>query len=615
MNSLTWLVVSILEDSGIQCSTDVSRDVQRVQYEAEHRGESFLTLTLPAFGDAFDECLSRGQIDLMVFPAILRKRYRKGGKPKGIPAFLRGVLSQVFSLETGIILNEPNETAIFAVRQSCRATKKLRTACSPKRMRKAIERFKECDAEIAHSNYVTNWDGRIDFIDTAKVLWSETLTGFTPLGDKSYVGIIPKHGPGATAERISGNQKFHSMQWTERLQAEFPADAFVYASFGHIMDEGIGDTSQLELLSPKDELPVRVKFVPKTAKGPRVIAIEPVCMQYAQQAVMEWLVKKLEATSPMKGHLNFSDQTINQSLAMRASVDQKSATIDLSEASDRVSAIMVSDMLQAHPQLRRAVFACRTSRAKLPDGEIIHLRKFASMGSALCFPIEAMVFYTMIASVLLRKHNLRLTLRNIEYVMRGVYIYGDDIIVPIDEVATVIDTLNSSGLKVNTTKSFWNGQFRESCGTDAFNGISVKPVYARELLPGNRRSHEEIISAVSLANQFYMNGYWQTAQFIRDWIEQLVGEVPHLGDTSPGIGWYSFLGYLTVQRWNDVLHRFEVKAMKVTAARKKDPLDGYHALLKFFLKRGIHPFEDERHLRETVRSGTVSIKRRWLTAC
>jgi len=614
MQSLVDLVVRVLEDSGTQCSTIVSRDIERVVSETENRGNSFLTLTLPAFGDAFDESLDRGRVDLVVFPSILRKRYRKGGANQAVPVFLRGLLSQVFSSHTGVILDEPSDTAIFAIRQICRVVKKTNLSCSPKRMRKAIKRFEECDVEIGdRENSFTNWDGRADFISVSRVLWSETLSGFSSNRGTPYE-LRPKHGPGATAERISGNGKYRLRQWTRRLQAEFPADAFCYASSGHILEEGCGEQSLLDFVEPKDETPVRVRFVPKTMKGPRVIAIEPVCMQYAQQAVMEWLVKKLETTSPLAGHLNFTDQTINQRLAMRASRDGESATIDLSEASDRVSAEMVNVMLNGQPDLRRAVFACRSSRAELPDGRVIVLRKFASMGSALCFPVEAMVFYTLIASTLIRKHNLRISVRNVEHVMRGVYIYGDDIIIPKDEVDVVVEALNQSGLKVNTTKSFWNGQFRESCGMDAYNGVVVKPIYVRDMLPNDKRAHAEIISAVSTANQFYAVGYWRTASYLRQVVEQLVGSLPYVRETSPGLGWISYLGYQSAQRWNSTLHRFEVKTISVHQRKTPDALDGYSALLKFFLKRGNQPSQDEKHLQETVQTGTASIRRRWLTA-
>jgi hypothetical protein len=95
--------------------------------------------------------------------------------------------------------------------------------------------------------------------------------------------------------------------------------------------------------APRDETPVKVCFVPKTASKPRVIAIEPVAMQYMQQAIADWIRPLIESKGRFTaGHVNFRDQTVNSNFARSSSIDGKYATLDMSDASDRVTCKQVS---------------------------------------------------------------------------------------------------------------------------------------------------------------------------------------------------------------------------------------------------------------------------------
>jgi hypothetical protein len=366
----------------------------------------------------------------------------------------------------------------------------------------------------------------------------------------------------------------------------------------------------LQVLEPGAEPPVRVVTVPKTLKTPRIIAIEPLCMQYTQQSLLQPMVKSIESDPMSAGHVNFTDQSINQRLAQEGSKSGKYATIDLSEASDRVSLNLASLMFESCPEVWDAILSCRSSRAELPDGRVLDLQKFASMGSALCFPVESMVFYTIAILAGLQSASLPVTSRNVRKVLRDIYVYGDDIIIPVDQVETTIALLESFNLKVNSHKSFWIGKFRESCGVDAYDGVNVTPVYVRRLPPRSRRCIPEILSFVSLANQLYRAGWWGTAARVREEAERILGQLPHVQETSPCLGWVSFLGSYSYQRWNRELHRPEVWGPVPYSSKYSDPLDGYAALMKYFLKNGEEP-ESEKHLERSVRPGSARIKYRW----
>jgi hypothetical protein len=315
----------------------------------------------------------------------------------------------------------------------------------------------------------------------------------------------------------------------------------------------------------------------------------------------------------MYGSLGFTDQTISQSLARQGSLDGLTATLDLSEASDRVSLRFVEAMLEPWPLLKEAVMACRSQRADVPGHGVITLAKFVSMGSALCFPIEAMAFLAIIFSSQHRAGNYRLAYKDRSRFLRQVRVYGDDIVVPVGITQSVVNELSYYGLKVNQHKSFSTGKFRESCGGDFYNGYDVKPTYIHTSLPSSRRNVREVESTVSLRNLCYRGGLWKTAQFL-DAALSKIGPFPNTASTSPVLGRFSYLGYET-EKLCERLHRPLVKGMVPRRAKPMSALDGYGALMKFFLKRGSEPFFSKDHLVRDGRPKVAAINLRWAPSC
>lgn len=646
MKSLMRLLECVLADAGTWCSTSTTRDFETVTRRVEHEGISFVTISLPSFCQDFESCLEKGLVDSTCFLGFKRHG--------ALPAFLRGLLSQVFDASDGTLLEEVNHLAVHAVRQVCLLNKKVLLPCSKERERKAFDSYLETDRSVAafEASLEHFWtsspdndraasdahapseesrkgdstlDGPSDsgsgdtssvpvfvgktpielshFSEVSALLWGSLFTADSLRVDAERV--LPKHGPGATAERLPANGRFSLRTWHQRLDHWFPASDFVIPNSGYI-DELAG----VQFVSPEQEQPVRVVTVPKTLKGPRIIAIEPACVQYTQQALLEILVKRLESYRFTSGSVNFSDQTENQKLALSSSKDGRFATIDLKDASDRVSSRLVWQMLERQPTFRSMVFACRSTRAEVPGKGIHNLSRFASMGSALCFPIEAMVFYTIALSAILRAEGSRLTPNSLFNVKRSVRVYGDDIIVPVEYVQAVKSELEWFNLRVNDRKSFWNGKFRESCGLDAYDGTPVTPVYVRRELPSSHRDSEELISAVSLGNQLYNAGYWRAATYVRSVVGRLA-TVPYVSKNSSILGWNSHFIRYEVQGWDDKLHRFLVKGNVVSTKLRRDPLEGHGALMKFFLKRGSDPYFDAKHLERYGRPLVVYTKLRW----
>jgi hypothetical protein len=598
-------------DAVQKCDATVSdlRDLRTIRSRVKEEGFSFLTITLPQFCADFELALSCEFISPSLF-----KRFRKVGVG---PSFLRGFLGKIFDFETGRIKNDPQcdtPTIIEGVRQICLAFKKVEHRCTPKRLRRAIESFISIEQEL--KEFKPSVEDTDRFRSVSFVLWNRIFPSFK-LDD-----VVPKHGPGATSEGVSGNRKYNWRIWHDRLEPYFPFLGSGYSLSAH---ESLG----FELVSfvPEElELPVRVVQVPKTLKAPRTIAVEPACMQYTQQGIRNFLYRKIESSLVTSNRVNFTRQDINQRLAMRASKSTRWVTIDLSDASDRVPLSLVKDMLSWIPDLLEPILACRSTHAYLPEGSLIGpLFKFASMGSALCFPIEAMYFHTLCVDALLRDRKLPVTFRNVHWASRRVFVYGDDIIVPKRFASCVLDNLQRYNCKVNASKTFVTGRFRESCGVDAYDGQDVTPVYIRRDLPKNRKHVKELLSCCSSANLFYRKGYWRTAELLHKKCEEILGKknypyvsfdrVKDLTSTPIArgsvMGRFSFLGFKTATRWNWDLQSFEVKAWVPEPVYERNPLSGYGALMKFFLSPNIMD-RDDLHLERSALHGAVALKLRWV---
>jgi len=609
MKSLKILWRAAADELAAMCCTSATFDYKKLEGRFEHEGLSFLTITLPLYAKDFERSLEAAVVDSSLFVGFSRQK----GSP--LPRFLGGFLNQVFDSMTGRLLDQPNIDCIFAIRQLTMMFGKILIPCTEARERGAIKGYVECEEEVRVASVVGPEEMYTSFARIGALLFQDV---FTELENEIYEdNIRPKHGPGATADGLRGNAKFDQSEWPSRLESVFSYGDYALPNWRFFSDAACG-VNFLELGS---ERPVKVITVPKTLKTPRIIAIEPTCMQYMQQAVATSLVELLESkrigknTRPniVEGQVGFRDQVPNRLLAKEGSLSGELATLDLSEASDRVSIRHVENLLSWWPLAKEAIFATRSSKALVPGHGIIPLTKFASMGSALCFPVEAMVFLTAVYVGIERVLNRHVTRRDVFAMKDKVRVYGDDIIVPVEYVRSVIDTLELLGFKVNVNKSFWNGKFRESCGGDYYDGFDVTPVRVRRVFPSSRTDVKEVESLVALRNLFYTKGLWSTAKHLDDTI---IGKVlpyfPIVESTSPLLGRISIPFSYAGEKECTKLHRPLVKGYATRAIIPRSQASGTGALLKFFLKQGEEPFADENHLERQGRPETVDIKLRWL---
>jgi len=257
----------------------------------------------------------------------------------------------------------------------------------------------------------------------------------------------------------------------------------------------------------------RATTVAKSKSIDRMIAIEPTGNMFFQQGLMECLYRRMRKIGLAVETL----PDIHKERARLASITSKEATIDWSSASDCVSRKLLRWLL---PPAWFDVVDLVRSPSILMDGDWVDLSMFSTMGNAVTFPLETLVFYTLGMATILQKQG---TLSHFpEWKDRHLCsVFGDDCIVPSDTAHTFISVCESVGFIVNEEKSFYDeGGFRESCGGDYLRGYDVRPFNLKAPTSVRRSALEpwlyvigngllkKYISCFGVRDYIYQPGFW-----------------------------------------------------------------------------------------------------------
>lgn len=542
---------------------NLRRDIETLRSRCRAEGLSFVTKSLPALGRALDMAL--------VSQRLTVPRGFKLDGTKNRPQFLKAYFSRVFDSE-GVLLDGATASDIRYLRQVLFCAYRLELPFTESQNAATIAAFVGTERELEGFSLEQASPTTQRVVDAAAVLTEAVFDGFDPSD------IQPKHGPGAVATGERGEEKWVFSRLYDSIHQVYPYyDYFVVGGARELSDrkDWYLGLSRLKTGAAK------VVLVPKDSRGPRLISCEPLEYQWIQQGLGRKLMDHLETSPSTHGRINFRRQDINRSYAQAGSNTGEWATIDLKDASDRVSLELVRRVFSRVPRVLRALEACRTTATKLPDGSVVPLLKFAPMGSALCFPVESFCFWSVIVAAVAQR--ARLPRR---YVERRVFVYGDDIIVPTSWAPLVISTLESVGLKVNRNKCCTAGRYRESCGMDAFKGEDVTPVKVRKLWTGRRTDATAYAAYSEYANHFARLGYAAAASFVREMLERTYGVMPYgtRYASYPCIevpdAWEAFLynRKLFRSRWNRSLQRLEFRVKRLRPVRRPTTLDGWQRL-------------------------------------
>lgn len=565
---------------------EAARDLVTIEQRLACEKLSFLTKTLPRLAKALDRGLAG---DIMCASGF---RKIPGSQ---LPKFLGTLFTRVFTSE-GILLDEPCVRTVRHLRTLLYLFYKYEVEPGDRCDRAALDSFVETELEVARRHFV---------LPTSKVAQAQKLLQEV-LSDVNLDEIVPRHGPGAVSGKETHAEKYDWTYLPESLTSEWDAAEFYFANASHFADEYRGF-----IAASTREPSARVLLVPKDSRGPRVISCEPKEYQWLQQGIMRLMVPHIERHPLTRNAVRFTDQSVNQFYALIGSKDGYFATLDLKEASDRVSRRIVRALFP--PGFTSKILACSSRRTVLPDGRSLTLDKFAPMGSALCFPIMALTIWAW-----LRASGIR-----------TLHVYGDDLIVERAQAHQAMSALEEIGLKVNLHKSCVHGLFRESCGLDALLGQEVTPVRIRTVWTDSP-AYSHLASWCSYTNALALRGYAGVASYLAARLEALYGSLPRTDMDDP---LFNKKGYPCLsariantdgppRRYNPRYQRMEVRVWVGLPSRVVYPnMKGYHRLLRYFTEgcggdntadyvRG-QPPQGGRSTNEYTRRGTMKIVRRW----
>lgn len=210
----------------------------------------------------------------------------------------------------------------------------------------------------------------------------------------------------------------------------------------------------------------QLSFVPKDAKTDRPICIEPLLNGLYQKGVGSWIRDRLRSHG-----INLNDQGTNQKLASQA-VELGLATVDFSSASDTISYRTVLDLL---PIDWFEFLDVARSPSYEYEGKWTSFQKFSSMGNAYTFELETLIFYALAYAC---AEVLGIPVRT----GSNLSVYGDDVIIPQSTFHLFSEVGSLLGFTINKEKSFNEGLFFESCGSDYFDSVLVRPFLVKKRL-------------------------------------------------------------------------------------------------------------------------------------
>lgn len=208
----------------------------------------------------------------------------------------------------------------------------------------------------------------------------------------------------------------------------------------------------------------RFTTVPKNAKTDRPICVEPHLNMVLQRIYGKVISKRLKRF----GIDTEMQHEVNRTLAERCSIDDQMVTIDLSAASDTISVELIRNLL---PEDWFNVLNNIRSHFTSYDDCLRENAKFSSMGNGFTFELETLIFWALTCASL---HYNGLDRKN------NVSVFGDDIIVATPAAETLVDLLTYCGFSLNREKTFLHGPFKESCGSDFWNGYNVRPYFLKK---------------------------------------------------------------------------------------------------------------------------------------
>ncbi len=282
----------------------------------------------------------------------------------------------------------------------------------------------------------------------------------------------------------------------------------------------------------------RLSFVPKNDEISRCICIEPTLNVFYQLGLGRILEDRLRE----RFGISLRDQPFkNRALARLGSITDGLATLDLSSASDSISLHMLLYLLP-----KKFLYFLERYRSKGVDVKgrgTVELNMVSTMGNGYTFPLQTIIFSAVVTACMAFRGipvGTGSSMGSLQWPPKNTWsaraselwsVFCDDIIFPSACAEDVVRTLNFLGFNVNRDKSFVKGPFRESCGSDFFNGSDIRGVYVKTLkTPETRYSVINMLTRFSTKTGIDLS---RTIRLLINSVDQLF--VPPWEDFSSGI--------------------------------------------------------------------------------
>lgn len=218
-------------------------------------------------------------------------------------------------------------------------------------------------------------------------------------------------------------------------------------------------------------LDARLEFVEKSYKTKRSVMITSTISTMLQKGYGSHIRSKLLAAG-----VNLNNQSASAELARLGSLGADFVTIDLKSASDTIAYLLVMNLLPwdwfiALDQLR--------DQSVIYHNVTHQLQKFSAMGNGYTFELESLIFRALISGIC-RYYNEA----------DSATVYGDDLITTKSVGEHICRLFPEFGFTINSSKTFLTGKFRESCGSDYFSGVDIRPFYLRGFGSGRWTTHK-----------------------------------------------------------------------------------------------------------------------------
>lgn len=291
-------------------------------------------------------------------------------------------------------------------------------------------------------------------IREARVIAKEILGDYDPeehanlcaFGKRACVGTryIDSNLHIKLSKPITGSQK-HIWWFKQHLKGDA------------LLREAILDAQNRKRVLYKVCQSLTLTLVPKSYKSLRSIMPDTLIGSFYTRGLGRVLALRLKRVGLDIRHL----QSVHGIKAEKSSKTLVNVTADLSAASDSISLWLLRRVLP--DKWFKVLLFGRIPHINY-EGATVRMQTILTMGLGHTFPLQTLIFYSLTESI-----------RRIMNVRGKCSVYGDDLIYPRGIHKLVSYVFPRVYLQLNTDKTYANVHFRESCGSDYYRGVAVRP--------------------------------------------------------------------------------------------------------------------------------------------